>query len=102
MFAFPSIPMLARAPGIPILKRGPLMKLWEATGDGASVSTAADDQDVDRPFEQLRISGMGHLYSTSSFFRHSCTVTVSIRVERGKSFLPARRFQSAVVPQSGL
>ena len=47
-----------------------LMKVRESGNDGAAVPATADDQDANRPFQQLRIESVRHRRSVSSLFRY--------------------------------
>lgn len=61
-----------------------LVQIRQATDDSAAVSAAADDQDVDCPFEQLRIRGMGHRGS-SALSRQTFSISIEGLVEGSRA-----------------
>src|SRR5271166_6631908 len=75
-----------------------LVEVREAGSDGAAVPAAADHQDANRPFQQLRIESVLHRRSDSSLFRYCSSGSCSMSVVSGNRSSPARLFQSAVVP----
>src|ERR1019366_8146977 len=64
----------------------------------AAVPAAADNQDANRSFQQLRIESVHHRRSVSSLFRYCSSGSSSISVDSGNRFFPARLFQSDAVP----
>ena len=75
-----------------------LVEVGEAGNDRAAVPAAADHQDANRPFQQLRIESVHHRRSVSSLFRYCSSGSSSMSVDSGNRFFPARLFQSAAVP----
>src|SRR5271165_5986449 len=75
-----------------------LVEVGEAGNNRAAVPAAADHQNANRPFQQLRIESVGHRRSVSSLFRYFSSVSISMSADSGNRSFPARLFQSAVVP----
>src|SRR5271157_134538 len=75
-----------------------LVEIGEAGNNRAAVPAAADHQDANRPFQQLRVESVHHHLPASSVFKYWFNVSSSTSVDCGNRPFPARLFQSAVVP----
>src|SRR5271157_2148592 len=75
-----------------------LVEVGEAGNDRAAVPAAADHQNANRPFQQLRIESVGHRRPASNLFRYRSSGSCSMSVEIGNRPFPATLFQSAVAP----
>ena len=74
------------------------MEVRKSGHDGTAVPATADDKYANWPLQQLRIDSVRHRCAASSFLRYSFNGSISISVDRGKIFFPARLFQRAAVP----
>src|ERR1039457_4060608 len=75
-----------------------LMEVRKPCHHCTAVSATPDDKNSNWPLQQLRIDSVCHRCAASSFRRYSFNGSISISMDRGKLFFPARCFQRAAVP----